>query len=439
MDRQRSLQLALTGDSMITRHALVSDDPETRNLVALLRAADVTFGNLEVLPNDFQGHPAQESGGSHLASHSWVLDDLRSAGFDVLACATNHALDYSIEGLLTTIDTLQRKQMPFAGVGRNLGEARMPVYVERHGGTVAMISCCSSFGKGQQAGEQRVDMQGRPGLNPLRFSTTYEIPAERLEHIRTIALELGIEQQRLDRIQLGFGFPPDDPEVFPLLEMNFRAADRTAVVTTPNDGDVQAIADWVHEARYRADIVIVSLHAHEQGQTKEDPADFIPVFARRMIDEGADVVVGHGPHLLRGMELYQGKPIFYSLGNFIAQNDLVYKLPADSYTRFRVDQSKTPGVIARSRSLDGQQGFPADQRYWQTVVPTCRFEAGSITSIDLVPVSLGFGEPVHRRGRPRLATGDEATSILTRYLELSSRFGTPLDLDGDMLRVRLNG
>lgn len=431
--------MVLTGDSMITRHALVSDDPETRNLVAILQSADVTFGNLEVLPNDFQGHPAQESGGSHLAAHSWVLDDLRSAGFDVLSCATNHALDYSVEGLLAAIDALNRKEMLFAGVGRNLGEARMPTYVERHGGTVALIACCSTFGKGQQAGEQRVDMQGRPGLNPLRFNTTYDVSPDQFERVRAIALELGIEQQRQERIQLGFGFPPDDPEVFPLLEMNFRAADRTALRTTPNDGDVQAIADWVHEARSRADIVIVSLHAHEQGPTKEDPAEFISVFARRMIDEGADAVVGHGPHLIRGMELYQGKPIFYSLGNFIAQNDLVYKLPADSYTRFRVDQSKTPGVIARSRSLDGRQGFPADQRYWQTVVPILRFEAGTIASIDLVPVSLGFGEPVHRRGRPRLATGDEATGILTRYRELSRPFGTPLELVGEKLHVRLSG
>ena len=60
---------------------------------------------------------------------------------------------------------------------------------------------------------------------------------------------------------------------------------------------------------------------------KEVPAEFIGAFARAMIDAGADLVVGHGPHLLRGLELYKGKPIFYSLGNFIGQNELVAEDP----------------------------------------------------------------------------------------------------------------
>src|SRR6185437_16393553 len=110
---------------------------------------------------------------------------------------------YSIEGLLATIDTLGSKQVTFAGVGRNLAEARMPVYVERNGGTIAMISCCSTFAKGQLAGEQRPDMPGRPGLNPLRFNTVYEVTPEQIEQIRTIANDLGIEEQRLQRLQLG--------------------------------------------------------------------------------------------------------------------------------------------------------------------------------------------------------------------------------------------
>lgn len=42
-----------------------------------------------------------------------------------------------------------------------------------------------------------------------------------------------------------------------------------------------------------------------------------------MIDAAADVVVGHGPHVLRGIEVYKGSPIFYSLANFIVENDLV--------------------------------------------------------------------------------------------------------------------
>jgi poly-gamma-glutamate capsule biosynthesis protein CapA/YwtB (metallophosphatase superfamily) len=439
MDERTTLTLALTGDNMITRHALVGEDQPTRELIGMLREADVTFGNLEVLPNDFRGHPAQESGGTHLAARTWVVDELLSSGYDLLSCATNHALDYSIEGLLATIETLEQKGVAFAGVGRNLAEARMPVYVERGGGTVAMISCCSTFAKGQLAGEQRPDLPGRPGLNPLRFATVYDVSAEQIAAIQAIADDLGVEQQRLDRLQLGFGFPPDDPDLVPLLDLNFRAAEKTAIRTSPSEPDIQAITAWVHEARGRSDLVIVSLHAHEQGATREDPAEFIPIFARRMIDEGADLVVGHGPHLLRGMEVYKGKPIFYSLGNFIAQNDLVHVLPADSYARFRVDPSKTPGEIARTRSNDGQKGFPADRRYWESVMSLCHIERGRLIAIELIPVTLGFGDLVYRRGRPRRADGEEANEILKRFANLSRPFGTELEIDHGRAFVSLSG
>ena len=80
-----------------------------------------------------------------------------------------------------------------------------------------------------------------------------------------------------------------------------------------------------------ADIVIVSLHCHESGANRSVPADFIPIFAKAVIDAGADVFVGHGPHVLRGIEIYKGKPIFYSLSNFIFQNETVLRMPEDSY------------------------------------------------------------------------------------------------------------
>jgi poly-gamma-glutamate synthesis protein (capsule biosynthesis protein) len=147
----------------------------------------------------------------------------------------------------------------------------------------------------------------------------------------------------------------------------------------------------------------------------------------------------HGPHLLRGMEIYQGKPIFYSLGNFIAQNDLVHVSPADAYSRFRVDPSKTPGEIARIRSDDGKKGFPADHRYWESVLVNLRIEHGRIAAIELLPVTLGYGDTVLRRGRPQRAHGELAHSILTRYADLSRPFGTELSIDGDHALVTLHG
>ncbi len=440
MDGQMSVRLALTGDSMITRSAVASRSESVARLIELIKGVDVAFTNLEVLPNDFRGYPAVESGGTHLATHHRVLDDLVEMGFDLFSCANNHMLDYSIEGLLATIEVLEQKEVAYAGIGRTLTQARMPVYFDHEGGSVAMVSCSSTFAKGQSAGEQRSEVQGRPGLNPLRFETTYEVTGEQLETLQEIFSALGLEQQWREWIQLGFAFPPEDPQIFPFVDTNlrsagllnarFRAAECSAVKTTPNVQDMEEIAKWTREARARADIVLVSLHAHEQDATIEDPAEFVRTFAHRIVDEGADIVVGHGPHLLRGMEIYRGSVIFYSLGNFIAQNELVHKLPADSYEYFRVDSSKTPAELFQIRHQNDQKGFPADKRFWQTIVPVCDFENGRLRRIEIVPVTLDHGQSVHRRGRPRLADGEEAGEILARFARLSQTFGTKVRHEG---------
>jgi poly-gamma-glutamate synthesis protein (capsule biosynthesis protein) len=434
-----TLRLLLAGDSILQRRLQSRSDATLRPLFDKVRAADVAFTNLEVLANDYRGDPALESGGSHFGAPSWVLDELVEAGFDLFATATNHCLDYSISGLLHSIEAMEARGLSFAGVGRNLEEARRPVYHTHPHGTVALVSCASSFAKGQEAGAQRSDLPGRPGLNPLHFETVHEVTGAQLAALREIADGLGLEAERQAKIKLGFAFPAADPSLFPLGEMKFRlaptAANRPAVRTTASRKDIDAMVRWVREARGLSDLVVVSLHAHEQGESKEIPAEFIPAFAREMIDAGADLVAGHGPHLLRGMELYKGKPIFYSLGNFLGQNELVTKIPADGYERFRADPELKPGQVYQQRTNNDQGGFPADRRYWESVVPVLTWEGRELRGIELVPISLGWKDPRHRRGRPRLAEGAEARSILERFAALSKPYGTAIDVDGSTVTL----
>ncbi|SKA39413.1 poly-gamma-glutamate synthesis protein (capsule biosynthesis protein) [Enhydrobacter aerosaccus] len=433
--------LLLTGDSILQRRLLSDADPVLRPLFERVRAADVAFTNLEVLANDYRGDPALESGGSHFGAPAWVLDELRVAGFDLFATATNHSLDYGVSGLLHTLEALEGRGLSFAGIGRNLEDARRPCYHTHPNGTVALISCASSFAKGQEASAQRPDLPGRPGLNPLRFETVHEVTEAQLASLREMAEQLGLEAERLQRIKMGFAFPPADPALFPLGDLRFRAlpagSNRPAVRTTANRKDVEGILRWVREARGLADLVVVSLHAHEQGESKEVPAEFIPAFAREMIDGGADLVIGHGPHLLRGLELYKGKPIFYSLGNFIGQNELVAKMPSDAYDRFRADPDLTPGQVYQKRTNNDQGGFPADRRFWESVVPVLSWQGNALKGIELIPISLGWKEARHRRGRPRLAKGDQARSILDRFAALSKPFGTTIVLEGTSACVAL--
>jgi poly-gamma-glutamate synthesis protein (capsule biosynthesis protein) len=428
MTNRSELRLALTGDSIIQRRLLTREDTTLKPLFDLIRGADIAFTNLEVLPNDFAGEPAFECGGTHFGAASWVLDELVEAGFDLFAMATNHSLDYGTSGLLRAMEEMDRRGLSYAGVGRTLEDARRPVYHTHPNGTVAMISCTATLAKGQEAAAQRPDMQGRPGVNPLRHSTVYEVTAQQLATIMEMAEQLGIESFRKKIIELGFAFPPDDPAIVEFEKLQFRAAEKPAVRTQPKAADVEGIARWVREARELSDIVMVSLHAHEFGGHEEIPAAFLPIFARRMIDEGAHLVVGHGPHLLRGMEIYQGRPIFYSLGNLIGQNELTPRLPADAYERFRADPSLTPGMVFNQRADNDRKSFPSDRRFWETVMPICRFSDGRLAGLEIHPVTLGLGGRRHHRGRPRLATGDEGRRILDRFAALSEPYGTRLAL-----------
>ena len=233
-----NLTLLLTGDSMITRRASRVDDRPALALIERIRAADVAFTNLEVLPNDFHGYPVQESGGDHMAARSWVIDELVAMGFNLFATAHNHALDYGVEGLLATMARLEERGVSYAGIGRNLGEARLPAFHDTPRGSVALITCSSTFGRGQQAGEQRPDMPGRPGLNPLRTTATYVVSPDELAAIRAIAERLGLERQRQERERLGFSFPSDDPEIFPFGDLRFRAGDEPAITLADLPPDI---------------------------------------------------------------------------------------------------------------------------------------------------------------------------------------------------------
>jgi len=240
-----TLRLLLTGDSILQRRLQSRADSVLSPLFDRVRAADVSFTNLEVLANDYRGDPALESGGSHFGAPAWVLDELSEAGIDLFAAATNHALDYGVAGLVHTIEALEVRGLSFAGVGRNLEDARRPVYHTHPQGTVAMISCASSFAKGQEASAQRPDLPGRPGLNPLRFETMHEVTEAQLATLREIADQLGLEAERQQKIRMGFAFAPSDASVFPLNGMNFRSANKAAVRTTASKKDIDGIVRWI--------------------------------------------------------------------------------------------------------------------------------------------------------------------------------------------------
>jgi poly-gamma-glutamate synthesis protein (capsule biosynthesis protein) len=439
MYMDNEISIALTGDSIMMRKISMYEDERTKALYDKIKAAHIAFTNLEIVPNDFLGYPAARTDGAPVWAHSYIIDDLMRLGFNLFSCANNHAGDYGIEGLLATIDELNKRNISYAGIGKNLTEARMPVYHSVSGGTVALIACTSTFFEEQAAGEARPEVQGRPGVNPLRFDVEYEVTVDQMEKLKEIYEALGLDKQRRAFVQQGFAADPTDPRVMHVVDFNlraagtlnaaFRAGNSPGVRTKPNPKDMNELIKWTKEAKSRADVVIVSIHSHEQGEEQEEPAPFIKAFARSMIDHGADLIVGHGSHYLKGIEMYKDCPIFYSLGNFIGQNELISKLPNETYDRFKVDRSLTPSEIFHLRSDGGKKGFVADSKYWETVMPVCRFKDGQLTKLELHPISLTHGDMPFKRGRPYLSDPEAGIGIMNKMSGFSRALHTSIRIE----------
>jgi poly-gamma-glutamate synthesis protein (capsule biosynthesis protein) len=417
-----------TGDSLITRRMPAYTDAGFTGLVDLIQSADVAFTNMEMVLSDFEGTPVVESGGMNLSAPPGVARDLQRLGFNLTAFANNHTLNYGIEGCLRTLDELRAIDFVCAGAGRTLSEARLPAFLETTAGRVGLVGCASTFGKGQQAGARRDDAPGRPGLNPQRYDTLFVVDQEHMEAIQRIAEKTGAEERRQFGYWMGFTEPPKREGEFPFAGLSFITGDEFGIRSEAKKSDLEGNTRSVAHATQVDDLTLVSIHAHEEGKERWIPADFIIEFAHAAVDAGADMVIGHGPHLLRGLEIYNGKPIFYSVGNFIFQYEYMMRFPADDYETLHADQSKIAPEVIRQLSADDTRSFPADRRYWETVLPLVTFEDRQLRSIQLHPVSLGFGTPWPDRGTPRLATPEVGAEILDWMSQLSQPFGTTIQV-----------
>jgi poly-gamma-glutamate synthesis protein (capsule biosynthesis protein) len=417
-----SFRFALVGDSIITRRLSVYKEPGYLEMFDRIRRADASFTNFEMLVHNFEYPGAPVSGGTYMGAPAFVLDELKWAGFKMLAAANNHSFDFGTEGLLSNLQNLDRAGITYAGIGENLARARSPGYLDTSGGRVALIACASTFSILSPAGPQRGDMKGRPGLNPLRFKTTYTVDPATLAALRQLAG--GGE---------GGGSSAANPErELRFLGATFRPGEKLAVTTEPDLKDLKEIVAEVREARRQADWVVVSTHAHEGlPHDREIPAEFLVTFAHAVIDAGADLFVGHGPHVLRGIEIYKGKPIFYSLGNFIFQNDLIRFQPQESYDQFNLSTTATPSDFYDARSANDTRSYPSDREYWKSVEAEAVFgPKRELREIDLYPITLGFGESRTQRGRPLPANAELARTIIERIGKLSSALGTQLNYEG---------
>lgn len=423
-----------TGDAFITRQFPEGGYEGFEAVRNCISQYDVRFSNLEMTFHAREGYPAAFSGGTWAMADPRTLDDMKSFGFNLYNTANNHSCDYSHGGVLATIRNLKDRNMIFAGTGESLADASKPCYLETKNSRIALIGASSTFHESGMAGGQTADMWGRPGLNPLRFETIYHVCRENYIKVQELAAVTCVNASAENSIKNGYKNPPLEGTM-PFGKYTFVLDEQDWIESKPVGTDILRITKEIEEARRQADIVLVSIHAHETdtGNTKV-PAMFLERFARECLDTGADAVIGHGPHELRGIEIYKGKPIFYSLGNFIFETETVDLQPYDAYLNRHMPLDTKVGAYMDDRSKNGTAGYGTLPEIWFSVMAGWEMEEGEVKEIKLYPISLGMERARSQKGVP-VMTGDE--NVLAYLAELSKPYGTKIEIRNGIGYIRL--
>ncbi|QIG99401.2 MULTISPECIES: CapA family protein [unclassified Bradyrhizobium] len=342
--------LLILGDTNIQNR----EDPFSAfvNVRDMLTSADVVFGQLEGPLAEPSIDPARpdiphKKGWRH--SGAKVGPALKKAGYVGVSCASNVA--YPASAAVASVKALDSVGILHCGVGETLAEARKPVIIEKNGVRFGFLSYTSVFWPSNHAASAN-----GPGCATIKAHAAYE-PGPR-------ALEM----------------PGAEP-----ITHTFADAD-----------ELEAMREDIRALRTKVDLVILS--CHWGVSSKEEPVAYQREIARAAIDVGADMVFGHHPHVVQAGEIYQGKPIFYSLGNFAFDWD-----------------------VMRGRHLDG-------------LALRCSIAGKKITEIELLPVRRNEHNDicVHR------ADTDAGKDILGRFEQLSRKLGDSIALSG-VTHLRLEG
>ena len=430
-----SFTMAAVGDVIITRPISQFQDPELQSALRVLREADVSFGNFESIIRD-QRTFVGPLGGSMTGTKE-VAPDLVAMGFDMMSRAGNHLMDSGQEGLFETMRLMDEAGLVHAGAGRNMDEARAPRFVEVAKGRVGLVSIYSQTGGGQsRLAATYLDgvRGGRPGLNSLGVTRTITVRPEDLEAMR--AAKDAVYARRSEEAYAVDEPEPDPPGTVNLFGDWYRAGDTPGEVTyTMNEGDLEENLRSIRNGKQYSDFMIATIHAHQSDTMlqrflfEERPPDFLVELAHAAIDSGADAFVGHGPHILRGIEIYRGKPIFYDLGEFVRQWD--WSCDCNFSPDGNMTQAESVVANHTARRVDEPVNY-------ESVIALSEFDGGELREIRLYPIWARQDGVISRRGIPMTAPPEIAQRILTRLQDLSEPLGTTITIEGNIGVIRVN-
>ena len=428
-----SIKILASGDSFTTRR-IPNNYPGRAELQRLIEAHDVSFNNLEMTYHYAEGAPAAFSGGTWAMADPTILDDMNALGFNLYNTANNHSMDYGPDGLMATVRHLKERDMLFSGTGGNLYEAGRAAYLETAHARVALIGVTADFHDSDLAGPQGPVMRGRPGVNGLRVETSYFVPEESFRSLQELVRQTNMNYYEEYGAKLGYLRPAPEGQLT-MKGLRFMLSDHFGSQTRCNKKDLERILTEVKEARLQSDYVMVSVHTHlGLPENYIDAPEFLEEFAHKCVEAGADAVLGHGPHELRGIEIYQGKPIFYSLGNFIFETETVERQPAEAFLNKGLPADTGIAAYMEERSDHGRRGYGIMPSIWFSVLPSWTVEEGHVREIRLYPITLGMDLPRSRKGLPRLQRDDKVLAYLG---ELSGRYGTKIEIEDGVGVIRL--
>lgn len=268
------------------------------------------------------------------------------------------------------------------------------------------MAATTTFTAHSRAGDPLGEIPGRPGVSVIRSRPLAKVSTDSLERLRSLAARAP------SFLNASTGHHVD------LMGGRFLAdgalGDDELELTYVIDGsDLAAVLTSVRQARQNSNFVIFSLHSHEPTNAVTEPADMARRIAHDAVQAGADLVVGHGPHQLRGIEVCSGAPILYSLGDFAMMSNGLDAVPPETYEACQVRPGETtvPEMLAaRNRHLFDSRGSSSPRSLYCTSIPTAASSA-SIHSISAAtePTADAECRPRRREPQPHASCSDCAT------------------------------
>ncbi len=428
------LKVTATGDALFTANVPKEYfDTLFLPIKEFLSDAQVKMTNLETNVSEFGDFPNSYSGGTWLNCTPEDFDDLAKFGFNYYSTANNHALDYSYHGLLSTIENLDKRNLAHSGTGKSLKEASAPAVLNVNGQKVAIIAVDTSHKDPSKAGEETNTMRARPGVNYVDFTSYYPITKEQLTALQEIAKSSNVNAYEQILVDSGFSLSALDG-VYKFGNTMF-CYDGSKKRTECNKKDLDRLIEDIKRAKEQNDYVILAVHCHEIGETKhEQVPDYFTQLAHSAIDAGCSAIIGNGTHQLRPIEMYNGCPIFYSLGDFIYQGMRVKYLPADFMKKYGVDKNATAYEGLMARSKNNTIGLQTEKCNFLTVLPKMTFKDGKVASVEMLPINAGFKAEGEFDGLPYIANEQDTKEIFETMVKLSTPYGTKLKLvDGKII------